>query len=191
MKRIFLLLIILYVSEEKSNAQEKWGGFVINNGTVEGGDPSSPFPTGWRSVVGLDSKGYVIHTMQWTDEISYSGSRSLKISNSKMHSETSSWSYEISLDLPVGKDITLEAKIKGNLSGQGAGLMIRADDSSPAFGDPEQIATTKESSITGNFDWTSYRVVLKDLGEMKSVTIYLIFLPDTTGEVFFDDITVR
>ena len=160
----------------------------------KGGNPSWAYPTGWNYSAGHDSNGYLNHTVEWTDEVAYSGNRSLKISTYKLDSEnTASWSYELSRDLPVGQDITLEAKIKGNLVGQGASLLIRADDVYTAVGDPEQYATTQGNTpITGIFDWTIYLVVLKDLGlNVKSITVYLEFLPNTTGEVFFDDISIK
>ncbi|HBH82639.1 MAG: hypothetical protein A2X04_12215 [Bacteroidetes bacterium GWF2_41_9] len=92
--------------------------------------------------------------------------------------------------MPYGNDLTLKAHIKGvDLEGEGISLIIRCEDKSLA---PVQVVTTEGSvSIKGTFDWTAYTVELKDLQSTVDVLyVYLNYLPNTTGKVYFDDITL-
>src|SRR6185436_3602573 len=94
--------------------------------------------------------------------------------------------------IPHGKNITLKAKIKGNLTGIGASIAIRGDIESPADGGAEQFATTQDQTpITGSSDWQDYSVTLVNINSnIKTITVYLLLLPNTTGEVYFDDLSL-
>ena len=66
--------------------------------------------------------------------------------------------------------------------------MIRGDDTYQPSGSAEAFATTQgEIPITGVQDWTEYSVTLGSVpSQAKSLTVYLVFLPQTTGTVAFD-----
>ena len=92
--------------------------------------------------------------------------------------------------MPYGNDLTLKAHIKGvNLEGEGISLIIRCEDASLS---PVQVATTEGTvKIAGTFDWTEYSVKLLDLqSTVTTLYVYLNYLPNTTGTVYFDDITL-
>ena len=49
----------------------------------------------------------------------------------------------------------------------------------------------REFPITGTFDWKEQSIKMTKVGEnIKSLTVYLVYLPNTTGEVYFDDISL-
>ena len=92
--------------------------------------------------------------------------------------------------MPVGKNLTLQAYIKGeNLTGEGISLSIRAEDVNLA---PIQVVTTEGIvSIKGTFDWSPYSVTLTNLpGNITTLYVYLNYHRNTTGTAYFDDITL-
>ena len=132
----------------------------------------------------------------WSTTEAYSGEKSLHINTETIDSlDFSHWAQIINSNIPVGKDVTLKAKIKSELSGEGISLVIRGDDTEdPRDNDglAEQFITTYgKTEITGNFDWKEYTLKLENVeSEIKSLTVFLIYLQNTTGGVYFDDITL-
>jgi hypothetical protein len=125
------------------------------------------------------------------DTVSLSPTHSLMITRTV--SDTVNYAYYVqryNRQMPVGKNLTLEAHIKGvNLVGPGVSILIRCDDSANT---PLQAAGTQGTvTINGTFDWTSYTTELTNV-DSQAATLYaiLIFLPNTTGTVYFDDITL-
>jgi hypothetical protein len=172
--------IFLFGSCKKEDVQP---GQLISNSNVEVG---SATPNNWWFFNG-DGKYNVI----WTDTESFSPSKSLKISTQTTEStEFAFWAQTINTDLPTGKSVTLRVKVKGNMTGTGISLVIRGDDTSSPSGAAEQFMTTQGTSpISGTFDWTDYNIMLDKVdASTQSLTVYLVYLPDTTGEVYFDDI---
>ena len=158
---------------------------MIVNGNLENG---ATMPTGWEFSTGENN-----YSVLWTNETSFSPEKSLKISTEIINEEHFAfWSQLINTDIPVGEDVTLEVKVKGTLEGKGASIAIRGDTTSTEEGKAEQFVSTQGNTlISGDFDWTTYNVVMKGVySDIQSLTIYLIFLPNTRGEVFFDDISV-
>jgi hypothetical protein len=86
----------------------------------------------------------------------------------------------------------LKVKAKGNLTGQGISIAIRGDDANSVNGYAKQFATTQGTSpISGTFNWTEYSVKLNNVdASLESITIYVIFLNNTFGDVYFDDISL-
>lgn len=78
------------------------------------------------------------------------------------------------------------------MKGSGLFLAIRGDDTNPASGDPEQFVTTQGiTTISGTFDWTDYSLMLSSVdASNKILNVFLFYSPNTTGEAFFDDITL-
>tara|TARA_R110002012_G_scaffold114079_1_gene260346 strand:+ start:163927 stop:164160 length:234 start_codon:yes stop_codon:yes gene_type:complete len=75
------------------------------------------------------------------------------------------------------------------LSGEGVAVVLRGDDAS---GNMEQFVTTESTEdITGVFDWTEYSIKLDKVdASTKSLLVFLVFSSDTSGEVYFDDISL-
>lgn len=191
MKRIFqitlLNLIVILLSSCSSNEvkPEIKPKELLVNGSVEIG---SLAPNSW-----WNSNGNGKYDLSWSEEESFTPKKSLKIS-SKIEVTTSFafWAQTISTNLPTGKSVTLKVKAKGNLTGQGISFAIRGDDATSVNGYAKQFATTQGTSpISGTFNWTEYSVKLNNVdASLESITIYVIFLNNTFGDVYFDDISL-
>ncbi len=180
---IFLSSMILLSSCEKD--EDFIAGF-LNNGSVEMGTGT---PDDWFLSTGNNSYDVV-----WTDEDSYSGDNSLRISTGTQNSsDFAFWAQSFNSDIPFGESVTLSVWIKGELTGNGVSIAIRGDDTETIQGSAEQFVSTQgASSITGNFDWTQYSITLDSIdADIKILTVYLIFLTETTGTVYFDDIQLQ
>jgi hypothetical protein len=160
-------------------------GQLIVNGDVETG---SMVPNSWWSNSGQNK-----YEVTWTDQESFSASKSLKISaQSADPVEFAFWAQTISVNIPTGKTVKLTVKVKGTLSGQGVSIAIRGDNTPQPSGSGEQFATTQGiTPISGSFDWMDHSVQLPGIdANTQSLTIYLIYLSNTTGEVYFDDVSL-
>jgi hypothetical protein len=132
--------------------------------------------------------------LEWTDKVARTGKKSLKISLPEKKDNVYAWGCTINNSLPYEKILTLKVCLKTeDLRGQGACLTLRADDTKEPSGKAEMYATTQgKRIIKGSEDWTEYTLSFSAplLKEMKSITIYLIVLPATSGGIYFDDITL-
>ncbi len=142
----------------------------------------------WQRKSNSDSN----HEITWVTEESYSPDKSLKISNQVSDSTGFAfWAQSLYDDIPTGQDVTLKVKIKGNLTGDGVSIVIRGDDydSWHNNGDLKQFETTEgDTKISGTFDWTEYSLTMTDVTEDVTImTVYLVYLENTVGEVYFDD----
>lgn len=157
-------------------------GHLITNGNVESGTLT---PNGWYHT--LDQEDF---NFSWTDLESSSPTKSLSISTSFGHLNFVTWSQTISNDLPLGHKLTLKAKIKCNLTGDGVAIVIRGDDTVLPSGVAELFESTQNRfSISGTNDWHDWAIMSSALSNtIKSITVYLLYLPATKGEVYFDDI---
>jgi hypothetical protein len=144
-------------------------------------------PDGWYKSENADE-------LSWTDEEACGGDLSIKIASSAKRDKVFAWACTITQEVPYDKLLTLKAFVKTDqVTGQGICLTLRADDTLTASGKAEMYATTQgKKIIMGSHDWTEYAVsfAVPLAYEMKSITIYLIFLPETSGTVYFDDITL-
>ena len=167
------------------NKDDVRSGQLLNNSDVETG---STTPNSWYFSTGEGK-----YNVTWTDTESFSPSKSLKISTQTAdHTDFAAWGQTINTNLPTGKSVTLKVKVKGNMTGVGISLVIRGDDTPNPSGNAEQFITTQVSlPISGTFDWTDYSVTLDHVdASTRSLIVYLVYLPDTTGEVYFDDISL-
>lgn len=155
---------------------------LLKNTTFEGG---ATVPVDWGYITGKD-----FFIGEWNDKEFVSPNRSAKITAVKSDTfQIAFWYQTISDNLPFGKDVTLRVKIKGKLNGKGVSIAIRTDDTEIVSGRAEQFITTENlSPITGIFDWTEKTIALSNIrSSSKSITVYFIYLPNTTGEVYFDN----
>ncbi len=159
----------------------------LENGSMDEGDAaSSPW---WYG--GLRSH---LFQFAWSTERSQSPVHSLMVAkNLAADSSFGFWAQTIQADQFVGRGVTLRAAIGlDNVSGEGVAIAIRGDDTTRPSGYAEAFATTQGNvSIAGSRQWDTYEVTLPVVDEtVKSITVYLIHLTNTTGTVYFDDVTL-
>jgi hypothetical protein len=154
---------------------------LLVNTDMEAGATS---PNDWWD---MEQTGY---TTEWTTEEANSGSRSLKISAIELEATNFAfWTQSYVGAIPVGEDVVLSVKVKcKNISGEGVSIVIRGDT---ANGQGQFISTEGRTPITGDFDWTTFDLRLDEIqGDIKSIIVFLVFLPNTVGTVYFDDATL-
>ena len=184
-KTTIFLLTILSVLALSSCKDEEHGIQVLDNADVENG---TSLPDGWFPT---NSRGKFA-TIWATDE-SFSPSKSLKISTPVADSvDFAYWAQSITENIPVGEPVTLRVKIKADLTGDGVAIAIRSDDTAPASGTGEQFVTTQgNTAISGSFDWKEFSLKLHKVDkDTKTLTVFLLYFTNTTGEVYFDDISL-
>lgn len=178
----FVFILVLACKKEEKTSDE----IVIPVQLL--GDTNAEFLGGsfWYSTPA--SIGFFIGRI---DNESLSPTHSFTISRTTPDSVNIGYYAQIySRQMPVGDNLTLEAHIKGvNLEGEGVSIMILCNDENNT---PVQFVSTEGTiSITGTFDWTPYTIDLVDLqSSVKTIYIFLIYLPNTTGAAYFDDITL-
>lgn len=156
---------------------------LLSNGDVETG---SIYPEPWYPYTGNEAHNFV-----WSKVESSSGERSLKLNSKLSTDKIAYWVQTIKDDLPLQKNITLKVNIKADLEGTGASIVIRADGEDVKSGSLQFETTQGDNPITGTFDWKEHSITLENLDpETKKIVIFLIYLPETTGGVFFDDISL-
>ena len=173
---IMLLIFSLTGCEKKDEVQE-----LIKNGNVESGQGVPDF--WWQAPL---QTGF---TLEWTDTESNSSKKSLMISNQEISATNFSyWGQSIYENLPLGKTVNLKVKIKGNMEGEGVSIAIRSDNENEML----QFVTTESLyEISGTFDWKEYSIDLPKVDDAtKALLIFLVYLPNTTGSAYFDDISL-
>lgn len=157
---------------------------LLLNSDIEAGTNQ---PSNWLLPINNDQQ---LYELTWSDEEAFSPQRALKIATQTENEpeDFSYWVQAVRQNIPFGRNITLRAMIKGNLTGQGVSIVIRTDDEDSQL----QFVTTQGStSITGDFDWTEYSISLESVdSETNTILIFLVYTSGTTGEVYFDDVTL-
>lgn len=84
--------------------------------------------------------------------------------------------------------LTVRMKLDG-VTGQGAAIAVRGDTEAVPSGWAEAFATTQGTlTLTGTSEWTEVTVELDGLrSDIRSVTVYLLLLSESSGTVYFDD----
>ena len=157
-------------------------GQLISNGNVESG---SGYPRSWWKNTGQGK-----YDVDWSDKVSYSPTKSLKISTQVADTSAFAlWGQTIAFNIPNGSAVRLSVKVKGNLTGDGVAIAMRGDNEE---GSSEQFVTTQTSvPINGQFDWTEYTIKFDKVeAATKEIHVFLIFMSNTTGEVYFDDVSL-
>ena len=166
---------------------------ILNNGDVELGNDQ---PDSWLPFI-WGSNNY---EMSWTTEDFHSSSHSLKMSldTSKFANSHACWLQHLNLDAPPSNDFTITAHIKTeNVVGDGVGFFVRfgrnrdlipGAEADVFYADPNAVP------ISGTKDWDecSHSVAVSDVPpDTDCMQVFLIFLPKSTGTVYFDDITLN
>jgi hypothetical protein len=158
---------------------------ILQNGSFEdGGD----LPYHWSR----GGPGFGGSILSYDADGAWEGDRCVSISRATSSTELFTyWSQTMRIDDFRGA-LELRARVRTELSGQGVSIAIRADDKPRPTGSDyaEAFATTEGTvPISGSAGWTEHSVRLDALPSgMKSVTVYLVYLPGTTGSVSFDAI---
>ena len=159
---------------------------LLLNGSVELGTGA---PDHWRTV-DISSGDY---EFDWVDGDGWDGSRSLAIRASPNAQSGAFWAQSVAVSDLKGVLLRLTAFVKVNdISGPGVGIAVRGDDTSLNNGSGEAFATTQGlERITGTRGWQRTRVGLTGVpDEVDEITVFLIQLPGSSGEVLFDDISL-
>ena len=176
-----LIIVLLYGCREQVDPFEL--DILLNNGLEEG---SGQTPAGWWVSSGP-------YTTDWVDTESYEGNSSITIKSFASSPNFGFYAQSID-DFEKGRLLKLSAWIKlENVVGEGVSIAIRGDDDSPNQS-AEYFYTSQNSQlITGDEDWKRYTITTQDPvpESITQLTIYLILLPNTTGEAFFDSITLE
>ena len=160
-----------------------YGGMLVN-GDAESGDGT---PSAWRPEASTPHT----YLLDWA-QMGSSGGRSLSISASANPNETAfaGWSQSVTEGIPVGRDLTLRAKVRvQDVHWTGAILALRADTENPPTDAAEYFVTTQGFDlITDTADWASYEVTLPRVhDDVRAVTVYLI-LRARNGTAWFDEV---
>ena len=202
-KLLFITLISIMVISLMSGCGKKdtpaSPPFMLKNGDMEEKDPKKEFPMFWGKggqadkILGDDDKYiYVEATAEQLNHITYITDPEDDNSYIKIGTITKQnnfiYAYQsIENNIPKGKKLKLTVKIKTeNLTGGGAALFLRCDDSSGVV----QFAATEHSiEIKGTKDWTTYTLELNERvrSDIESIIVFLLFTSDTSGTVYFDD----
>ena len=160
----------------------------ILNPSVEEG---TSLPTNW---VYSEGDTVAVRDGLWVSGDGYDSNRSLKITLNSEEIEFIYWGQVRTARPLANKPLILKAMVKAvGLQGQGAALILRGDHTSIPKGESESLASSQEiTKIIGSHDWTEYQVVLSEGMDRKteSVSVSLAMLPETTGTVFFDEISL-
>ena len=127
--------------------------------------------------------------LAWSEDVYYSSTRSLMISSSISYDSTAGgWGQFINSGIITNQNIKLTVKIKAeNLEGLGAAILIIAYKT-PQYEMLKFESTEGTIDINGTFDWKEYSLVMDSVPEeTNAMFVYLIYLPQTTGTVYFDD----
>lgn len=165
---------------------------TLENGNVELGNnlPDSWFPYIWGSNN---------YEMSWTTEDYHSPSHSLKMSLDT-YSRSGSfafWVQNIPLDAPFQNDLTITAHMKlENIVGDGVALFMQLssypDQLQGSIADSFYVSQNNVP-VSGTKNWDEYRysVSASDIPpNIEYIDVILLFLPKSTGTVYFDDITL-
>lgn len=165
---------------------EPTGPIVVNNAGFE------DFPTGWPDGWWHRNEPYKV---EWTDEEAFSGSHSVTIQSDTLIDDFNFWGQTITENIQTGKKLRLRVNIKTvNIEGEGASIVIRGDNTPTPEGSAELFISTQGSLyIGGTHNWKEYSVELEDSisAAIQSITVYMVLLPNTTGQIYFDDIILE
>lgn len=159
---------------------------ALQNGGFEDG---TAVPDHWWS----GGPGYSNFEFDWPDVDAASGKRSVSIQRSvDSPEEFGFWAQTIRADDFLEGPATLNVRIRGALAGNGIAIAIRGDDTVRPAGFAESFVTTQgDLPIAGDVDWSEYTIRMPAVPRgMRSLTVYLIYLPGTSGSVSFDEVTL-
>jgi len=149
-------------------------------------DAGTNTPTGWW----LNGNGTTA-VFIWSNQVAFSGTHALEIACASAITAPAYWGQSVTQNIPFGRNLTLTVRVKGNLSGDGAAVAIACLNATSTT-QAQQFSTSQgSSSMSGNFDWTSYTAKLAGVhNDISEIRVYLMMLPGGSGQVYFDDISL-
>ena len=181
------MLILLALSCNKDDDKGGVSQNFVTNGDIENGRQD------WN--IGFSGQGLGnIYEHGVSDEFATSPQSSLFISCDKVNNREEFTYFVQSFpasSFKKGDNLTLKVQVKGeNLMGTGVSVAFRGDKdgvSSPVF-----FKTTQGfNPLIGTFPFKEVKVNLNPyLGDADQIIVFLILLPETTGKVYFDDISL-
>lgn len=150
----------------------------------------SSFPDFWWT--GATDRGKF--EISLVDDVTLSSGHSVMIKSENSDNEFAFWAQRIDAKNFIGKELNLSANIKGeNIEGEGIAIAIRGDDLSNSSNSAEIFYTTQGNiTIDGTFDWKSFNVQSEIIpNNIDLITVYLIYLKNTSGTVYFDDVSLN
>lgn len=136
---------------------------------------------------------------EWANDQAIEGTRSLKINASATNGPNSAFWYQrvesATAKLAVGKTVTFTVKIKtDNITEgiEGQGVSINLGTYAGTTTATQFISTLNNIEIKGTSDWTTYRITLpeKVASGTSLILIQLLLTAQTTGTVYFDDMSL-
>ncbi len=184
----FLFLTACGDSDSNSPTEPHSRIDLLANGGIEEGNTE---PDNWIAKI----TGESAFLMERSFEEGNPDNQYLCISGpaSPQGSSFSFWEQTINTDIPFNKAVHLKVSIKlVGVDGKGVAVAIRTDDTDPRDDYAEGFITSEGyTEITGNIDWTEYEIALGSVHpETKTITVFLLMLPDTKGTVCFDDVSL-
>lgn len=165
------------------------GTELIANGSAESGgiDPTSG--EHWADNWDYISVPYSSTISFTRSKTASAGEYSLAITSSEAGVfEFAAWRQDPDFVTIEGKKLRFKTKIKTELSGVGARILVRCDDQ-----DSNILALIQQTeSITGNQDWREYVWELSEPAPQGVVRIgvFLMLSADTVGSVYFDEVSL-
>lgn len=131
-------------------------------------------------------------TTGWSQTESRKGKRSITIQNDALTSDFTFYAQEID-NFETGKRVSLNVWIKTEaIDGEGLSIVIRGDTDASSS-QAEWFHTTQgRTYIGGTQNWTEYTLTADSAipDDITLLTVYLVYLPNTTGQAFFDDVSL-
>ncbi|MCB0753493.1 MAG: hypothetical protein KDC52_18620, partial [Ignavibacteriae bacterium] len=135
-----------------------------------------------------------LFNINYVSDVSLSANHSVEISSNASKEEFAFWAQTILADQFIGKQAELKVNLKAeNITGDGIAIAVRGDDSATPEGYGEIFFTSqKQQLISGTFDWKTFTVKTDNIPDyIKSITIYLVYLPNTSGNIYFDNVSLE
>jgi hypothetical protein len=188
---LFLLLSGLLISCMEDDALVPVGSQLLRNTDVSNSlDTVSP----WNSVLANPFRVGV------SDAIFFSGNRSLFLEGTdSLATNSVAWVQHYTGPMPKeGRRLRLRLHMKGeniqlNSFNSNVWVTLRTwpveGPNRSTIG--RSVSSQRSNFIEGTFDWTPFEIILPSFpSDANRISVFLVMGPQTTGTVFFDDITL-
>ena len=189
----FSPLLMAYLFDEMFDETTEIPEWALNKTVIVPFDINSDLEEsdgGWNLLTTLNGSTQGIITGSRTTDDAASGDFSLTITSSQSVDETHFWRMRLVdvTGLPETADLNLEAKVRLQ-SVQGEGILVGG----AIDVDGEIISSGETENLTGTTNgFQTFNVTIPYWpNRSATLTILLLVLPETTGVVYFDDITLN
>ena len=189
--RTFLVLLTLTTLSGACKEEAQPQVQLLQNGNVE-----QKFQNWFFNYDAANTKNPNEYDFGFTAEAASSPQYSLKINCNTVKNDSAFCFYGQILATPTiatGAKVTLNASIKTvSLKGKGVSIALRGDKIVNGKNTQIFFTTTQgKVSITGTGEFKTYSVTLDSYpGNIDNLIVFLVYLPETTGVVYFDDVSL-